>query len=166
MSLINDFGSLYLASRLERLSEMLKKDAILVFKNELKGIKYKWYPVIYTLHKTGSLGVVELANELSYAHPTIIDTLREMQAENIVKSAPGKQDNRKRILSLTAKGKRLFQQILPLTKAFETAVNDLIDNNNNLLLAIEEVETRLEDESFFKKVNKILNHKNSKLKTI
>lgn len=159
MSLIDDFGSLYLASRLERLSEKLKKDAVHIFKQHLHGIKYKWYPVAYALYVKESVSVVELANELSYAHPTIIDILNEMQGENIVKSTMDKTDNRKRNLSLTAKGRKIVQEILPLTEAFTTAVNDLIDNEHHLLKAIQEVEEKLEEESFYKKVNKIVSHK-------
>jgi DNA-binding MarR family transcriptional regulator len=159
MSLIDDFGSLYLASRLERLSELLKKDAVHVFKQHLHGIKYKWYPVVYTLHVKGSVSVMELANELSYAHPTIIDILTEMQAEGIVKSSMDKTDNRKRNLSLTAKGNKILKEILPLTEAFTAVVNDLIDNKHHLLKALLEVEEELQEESFYKKVNKLLSHK-------
>jgi DNA-binding MarR family transcriptional regulator len=159
MSLIDDFGSLYLASRLERLSEKLKKDAVHIFKQHLQGIKYKWYPVAYTLYVKGSVNVVELANELSYAHPTIIDILTEMQDEGIVKSSMDKTDNRKRNLTLTAKGNKILKEILPLTEAFTEAVSDLIDNRHHLLKAIQEVEEKLEEESFYKKVNKILLNK-------
>ena len=159
MSLIDDFGSLYLASRLERLSETLKKDAVYIFKQHLNSIKYKWYPVVYTLYMKGTVNVVELANELSYAHPTVIDILNEMQAENLVKSSLDKTDNRKRQLSLTSKGNKIIQEILPLTEAFRIAVDDIIDNKNHLLKAIQEVEGKLEEETFCKRVNKILSKK-------
>lgn len=165
MSLIDDFGSLYIASRLERLSEKLKKDAVHIFKQHLHGIKYKWYPVAYTLYVKGSVNVVELANELSYAHPTIIDILTEMQTEGIVKSSIDKTDNRKRNLSLTAKGNKILEEILPLTEAFTSVVNNLIDNKHHLLKAIQEVEEKLEEESFYKKVNKILSHKQNNKKS-
>ena len=156
MSLINEFGSLYLASRLERLSEMLKKDASRLFKSHLPGIKYKWYPVLYALDKKKSISVVELAVELSYAHPTIIDILKEMEENNLVKSITDKKDNRKRLLSLTAKGSRMQQRIVPLTRMFTKVVNELIDNDNHLLAAISEVEERLDDESFYGRVKKLL----------
>jgi DNA-binding MarR family transcriptional regulator len=159
MSLIDDFGSLGLASRLERLSEVLKKDAVVLFKLRLPGIKYKWYPVIYALYKRGSISVMELANELSYAHPSIIDILKEMEQMSLIKSVTDKVDNRKRLLSLTGKGNKLMEKILPLTEAFSVAVNDLLDNNHHLFKAIAEVEAKLEDESFVKRVNKVLQKK-------
>ena len=156
MSLIDDFGSLGLASRLERLSEILKKDAVALFKLRLPGIKYKWYPVMLALHIRESISVVELANELSYAHPSIIDILKEMEQMGLIKSVTDKADNRKRLLSLTSNGKKLMIKILPLTEAFSLAVTDLLDSDHHLFKAIANVETKLEDEPFVSRVNKIL----------
>lgn len=156
MSLIDDFGSLGLASQLERLSEILKKDAANIFNLHLPGIKYKWYPVIFGLYKSGSISVVELANELSYAHPSIIDILKEMEQMGLIKSVMDKSDNRKRLLSLTAKGNKLMQKILPLTEAFSIVVNELLNNDHHLLKAIAAVRAKLEDEPFVKRVNKVV----------
>lgn len=156
MSLIDDLGSLYLASRLERLSENLKKDATLIFKEHFKGIKYKWYPTLYTIHIKSYISIVELANELSYAHPTIIETLKEMEYENLIQSSVDKTDNRRRILTLTPKGKRMILKILPITKAFEKAVTDLMQSKHHLLKSIEDVESKLKKENFFNRVNKII----------
>ena|SRR5688572_1661625 len=156
MSLIDDFGSLYLASRLERLSENLKKDAILIFKEHLSDIKYKWYPPLYTIHTKSIISVVELANELSYAHPTIIETLKEMEHEKLIQSAVDKTDSRRRMLTLTPKGKRMILKILPLTKSFEKAVIDLLQSKHHLLKSIEAVESKLKKETFFDRVNRII----------
>lgn len=164
MSLIDEFGSLYLASRLERLSEQLKKDAVRIFTLYLPGVKYKWYPVLYILHKKKSISVVELASELSYAHPTIIDILKELENEKLVKSVTDRIDNRRRLLSLTAKGDRIVQQILPLTRIFKQAADELIDNTHHLLKAVEEVEEKLMQETFFQKVGKIVKTKPAFLK--
>jgi DNA-binding MarR family transcriptional regulator len=157
MSLLDDLGTLYLASRLVRLSETLKKDAALIFREQLKGIKYKWYPVLYAVHTKSVIGVVELANELSYAHPTIIEVLMEMQQEKLIRSVIDKKDKRKRVLSLTGKGKRAMSKMLPVTVAFEKAATDLMRSKHHLLRSIEAVETKLKEEDFFTRVNKIIN---------
>ena len=156
MSLIDDFGALYLASRLERLSETLKKDAVMIFKEHFSDIKYKWYPILYSVHTKSVISVVELANELSYAHPTIIETLKEMEEQKLIRSTVDKTDNRRRIISLTAKGKKMILRILPLTKAFEKAVIELMQSKHHLLRSIEEIESKLREEIFFDRVNKII----------
>ena len=156
MSLIDDLGNLFLVSRLERLSENLKKDANLIFKEHFKGIKYKWYGTLYVIYMKPDISIVELANELSYAHPTIIETLKEMEKENLIKSSVYKTDNRRRILALTPKGKRMILKILPVAKASEKVVADLIQSKHHLLKAIEAVEAKLKKENFFNRINKVI----------
>ena len=157
MSLIDDMGALYILSRMERLSDALKKAAQSIYKEKFSTIKYKWYPVLYAIHKKTEINVVELARELAYAHPTIIDILNEMQEQNLVSSKINKNDNRRRALSLTTKGKKVVETILPLTYAFEKAVTELIDNKHHLLKSIEAVEIKLKEKDFISRVKKHLN---------
>jgi DNA-binding MarR family transcriptional regulator len=156
MSLIDDMGALYIVSRMERLSEGLKKAAQSIYKEQFKTIKYKWYPVLYAIHIKAEINVVELANELAYAHPTIIDILKEMEEQKLTRSAVNKEDGRRRALSLTPKGKKTVESILPLTRAFEKAVTELIDNKHHLLKAIEAVEIKLKEKDFISRVKKHL----------
>jgi DNA-binding MarR family transcriptional regulator len=156
MSFIDEMGSLYLASRLERLSERFKKDAAIIYKQQFKDIKYKWYPALHVIHMKSSIGVVELANELSYAHPTIIDTLKELEQKKMITSVVDKKDKRKKVVSLTAKGQKIIETITPLTIAFEKEAAELVENKHHLLKAIEAVEKKLDEEDLASRINKRL----------
>lgn len=163
MSLIDDFGVLGLVSRLARLSETLKQDAALINKEFFGDVKYKLYPVVFVLYKKQAVSVVELAAELSYAHPSIIQLIKELENEKLVRSTLDKKDGRKRLLSLTAKGQELAEHISRFSREFEKALNELIKNEHNLLHALEAVEQKLKKESFAKRVKKAIAKKESKV---
>jgi DNA-binding MarR family transcriptional regulator len=156
MGVINDLGILAIASRLERLSENLKWDAAEIYKKHHDGIKYKWYTVLYVIYKKPGIGVVELAEELSYAHPSVIQLIREVEENKLVRSRTDKADKRKRCLELTAKGSEMIKEMLPYSAAFKRALNELTKGDHDLMQALEDFEQKLEDSSFFKRVEKEL----------
>jgi len=64
MNVINESGTLALSTRLQRLSEQLRKEGALVYKEFGIDFEPKWFPVIFTLHHKNLLSVVEIANEI------------------------------------------------------------------------------------------------------
>ncbi len=155
MSLINELGIIALASRLERLSDLLKKDASKVYTENRLG-KYKWYPVLYAIDRSGPVGVGELASELSYAHPSIIQILGELEQEKLIRSTGDKDDSRRRLVSLTPKGQRVLASVIPYIESFKKALMELTETENNLLKALDEVERNLGKKSFYDRVQKFL----------
>jgi DNA-binding MarR family transcriptional regulator len=148
MNVIDESGLLAISTRLQRLSEQLRKDGALIYKE--KGIEFepKWFPVIYTLHHKPVLSVVELAAEIGYTHPSTISLLKELEKEKLIKSQKDKQDERKRLLQLSPKGKKLVEQMQPVWQIMISAIAELTDTRNNLMKAIEEVEDRIKEKSF------------------
>lgn len=154
MNIINESGILALSTRLQRLSEQLRKDGFLIYKEHNIDFEPKWFPVIYTLHFKPQLSVVELAAEIGYSHPSTISLLKELEKEKIVKSKKDKQDERKRLIALTPKGLKLLEQMQPVWAQMISALNELTNTSNNIMKAIEEVETNLKQQSFFSRAIK------------
>jgi hypothetical protein len=50
MGIIDEAGILALATRLQRLSDMMRKDGLQIYKDHGIAFEPKWFPVIYTLH--------------------------------------------------------------------------------------------------------------------
>jgi DNA-binding MarR family transcriptional regulator len=148
MNVIDSSGLLAIATRLQRLSDRFRKDGVLIYKAQGIDFEPKWFPVIYTLHHKPGLGVVELAAEIGYAHPSTIILLKELEKEKLIKSKKDKQDERKRLLFLTEKGQQLIGQMQPTWKAMTAAIAELTNTENNLLKAIEEVEAKFGEKSF------------------
>nr|WP_121272603.1 MarR family transcriptional regulator [Pedobacter schmidteae] len=149
MNVIDESGILALSTRLQRLSEQLRKDGFLLYKAHDIDFEPKWFPVIYTLHFKPVLSVVELANEIGYTHPSTISLLKELEKEKIIRSKKDKQDERKRLIVLTEKGKNLLERMQPVWQIMIEALTEVTNTSNNLMKAIMEVEAQLKEKSFF-----------------
>lgn len=151
MNVIDEAGILALSTRLQRLSDRIRKDGLEIYREMGISFEPKWFPVIYVLHKKNLLSVVEIANEIGYTHPSTITLLKELEKEKIIRSKKDKTDERKRLLQLSAKGQQLIEQMGPAWEIITTATADLINTQNNLMQAILEVEEQLKMKSFLQR---------------
>lgn len=152
MNIIDEIGILAISTRLQRLSEQLRKDGALIYKSFDIDFEPKWFPVIYTLHIKEMLSVVEIATEIGYSHPSTISLLKELEKQKIISSKKDKLDERKRLIVLTVKGKELVAKMQPVWSIMKNTLNEITDNQNNLLKAIEETELKLARQGFFQRV--------------
>lgn len=159
MNVIDESGILAISTRLQRLSEQIRKEGFLVYKANGINFEPKWFPVIYTLHLKPILSVVELATEIGYTHPSTITLLKELEKEKLIRSKKDKHDERKRLLQLTEKGKKLVEQMQPVWGIIIAAITELTDTQNNLLKAIVEVEQQLQQKSFFERAKALMETK-------
>lgn len=150
-NLIEASGILAIATRLQRLSDQLRKDGQLIYKAHGIDFEPKWFPVVYTLHQKPVLSVVEIAAEIGYSHPSTISLLKELEKQKLVRSKKDKTDERKRLILLTDKGKDLVLRMQPVWEKMSTALAALTDTPNNLMKAIEEVEANLKVQRFFER---------------
>ena len=151
MTLLDEIGPLAVAARLLRLSDAIRKDGVLVYKEFGIDFEPKWFPVIYTLHCKPLLSVVEIASEIGYTHPSTISLLKELEKQRLIRSRRDKVDERKRLLQLTEKGKALVERVQPVWKVMTAAIAGFTDTRNNLLKAIVEVEDQLDRQSFLQR---------------
>ncbi len=151
MNVIDESGILAISTRLQRLSEQFRKDGFQIYKANGIDFEPKWFPVIYTLHFKPVLSVVELAGEIGYSHPSTISLLKELEKEKLIRSKKDKNDERKRLIILTDKGKRLLEQMQPVWQEMVQTLTELTNTSNNLMLAISEVEAKLKEKSFLER---------------
>jgi MarR family transcriptional repressor of mepA len=151
MNVIDQSGILGIATRLQRLSERLRKDGLLIYKDHDIDFEPKWFPVIYSLHIKPLLSVVELAHEIGYTHPSTISLLKELEEQNLIRSVKDTADERRRLVQLTTKGAALIERMKPVWEIMITAFTTLVDTKNNLMQAIIEVEDQLEKQSFLQR---------------
>lgn len=159
MNVINESGILALSTRLQRLSEQLRKDGALIYKEFGIDFEPKWFPVIFTLHHKKILSVVEIANEIGYSHPSTISLLKELEKQKMIISKKDKSDERKRLIELSPKGLDLIEKMKPVWELISTILGEIADNNNHLLRAIEEAEEKLATQSFLQRAIQMKNTK-------
>ena len=151
MNVIDEAGILAISTRLQRLSERLRKDGEEIYQAMGLYFQPKWFPVIYVLHKRNTLSIVEIANEIGYTHPSTITLLKELEKEKMILSKKDKADERKRLVQLSGKGKQLVTQMGAAWEIMTAALTDLTDTQNNLMQAIVEAEEQLRLSSFLQR---------------
>lgn len=156
MNVIDASGILAVSTRLQRLSDRIRKEVALIYQENKIDFQPKWFPVIYTLHHKPVLSVVELAAEIGYSHPSTISLLKELEKEKLIRSKKDKTDTRKRMIVLTEAGKTLVSKMQPVWEIMTKALTELTDTTNNLMKAIEEVETQLDQKSFLERSRKVV----------
>lgn len=159
MNVINESGILAISTRLQRLSEQLRKDGALIYKAFDIDFEPKWFPVIFTLHHKKVLSVVEIANEIGYTHPSTISLLKELEKQKMIISKKDKQDERKRLIELAPKGLELIEKMKPVWKLISIVLGEIADNENHLLKAIDEAEEKIANQSFLQRALQLKNTK-------
>ncbi|MFC3157563.1 DNA-binding transcriptional regulator, MarR family [Chryseobacterium arachidis] len=157
MNVINESGTLALSTRLQRLSEQLRKDGALIYKEFGIDFEPKWFPVIFTLHHKTTLSVVEIANEIGYTHPSTISLLKELEKEQMIVSKKDKTDERKRLIELAPKGIELIEKMKPVWEIVSKVLEEISDNENHLLKAINEAEEKIANQSFLQRTLQLKN---------
>ncbi len=152
-NILEEIGPLAVAARLQRLAENIRKDGTLIYKDHNIDFEPKWFPIVYVLTKKGALSVVDLANEVGLAHPSVIMLVKELEGKKLVKSSSDKTDGRRRVISLTPKAVALVAEMEPVWKKIRAAVVEL-EKQTNLMKAIVETEALLNRESFFTRVSR------------
>ncbi|MFH7000744.1 MarR family winged helix-turn-helix transcriptional regulator [Flavobacterium bizetiae] len=151
MNIIDESGILAISTRLQRLSEQLRKDGALFYKSYGIDFEPKWFPVVYTLYHKEVLSVVEIANEIGYTHPSTISLLKELEKQKLIRSKKDKVDERKRLILLTPKGQELIEKMKPVWEVMSSVLKEIADNQNNLLQAINEAENKIMHQSFLQR---------------
>lgn len=151
MNIIDESGILAISTRLQRLSEQLRKDGALIYKAYDIDFEPKWFPVIFTLYHKKTLGVVEIANEIGYTHPSTISLLKELEKQKLIVSKKDKQDERRRLIELAPKGKDLIEKMKPVWELMSKVLGEIADNTNHLLTAINEAEEKIAEQSFYQR---------------
>ncbi|CAL1519519.1 MarR family winged helix-turn-helix transcriptional regulator [Chitinophaga sp. MM2321] len=155
INVIDQSGILAISTRLQRLSDQIRKDGKKIY--EAYGIDFepKWFPVIYTLHHKPSLGVVEISAEIGYSHPSTISLLKELEKLKLIQSKKDKSDERKRLIRLTDKGKAMVNRIAPVWDVMTAALTALTDTKHNLMKAIDEVENNIRQQGFYNRAEQL-----------
>ncbi|MBN8662814.1 MAG: bifunctional helix-turn-helix transcriptional regulator/GNAT family N-acetyltransferase [Candidatus Obscuribacter phosphatis] len=141
MDHIRTLGSLAMSSRLKRLSERFFQDVQEIYEMHDIDFESKWFPIFHLLMVEGTLSVTEIASHLGITHPAVNLTVKELEKKRLVASAADKRDGRKRLISLTAKGKRLGEDLEPIWQDIRAAVDHLIEEaGGKFLQEIESIE--------------------------
>ena len=106
MDLIKQLGPMALGSRLKRLTVRMNKDVSRVYRELGIEFEARWFPVAYLLRQEAPLSISEIADALNYTHTAIKNFANEMIQKGLLDSTRDTKDKRKRIVSLSARGRQ------------------------------------------------------------
>jgi DNA-binding MarR family transcriptional regulator/GNAT superfamily N-acetyltransferase len=122
---LHDYGSLLLGSRMRKISEALYAGVDEVYRGAGVTLPSRCFPILFLLRDHGRLGISELAARLGQTHPAVSQMSRKLLRHGVIKESPDVRDDRRRLLSLSARGRNLMTQLEPVWKGIVAAVADL-----------------------------------------
>ncbi len=103
MKNINEIGILACGTRMKRLYDHLTSDGKSIYRSCGLDFEPKWFTIIYALIEEKERSVTDLSNVLGLSHPTIIQSLKELEKKKWVVSRKSETDGRIRLASLSKK---------------------------------------------------------------
>lgn len=156
-NIIEELGSLALATRLKSLSERLARDVAQVYKELSFDFEPRWFALIYALKNKETLAVTELATMLNQTHPAINQVANVLVEKGLVVESKDETDQRKRLLKLTRAGGQLVKKMEVVWDKIKKANDDLLAGSDTDFLArVKVIEDALDERSMYERVKEEL----------
>lgn len=151
--IFSELGELAIASRMKRLSDRIMKDGIDVYSAYNIDFDPRLFPVYYYLSVNGSASITEISSNLGMSHPAVIKIAKSLEKRKLIVSKASPQDGRKRMLELSAHGRKMLPEIQWAWNDIAGAISKMLDQHrNNLLTAVQEVEDSFNISDFTSRV--------------
>lgn len=151
--LIRELGPLALSARLRRLSERLHRDTSRLYRESDLDMEARWFPIIHILADGRSASVTEIATRVGMTHPAVHQIVNAMALANLLRSETDGQDQRRRLLTLTDKGREVVHGLQPLWDRIRAQTDLLLaDSGSDLMGALEAMERQLDERNFYQRV--------------
>ncbi len=153
MDVVNELGELAIATRLKRLSERLSADVSKIYKESEVDFEARWFLILSLLESRKLMAITEIAEALQLSHPAIIQLVQELVQKNLIKTSLDKHDGRKRLVSLTATGKKTLDSIKPILVSIkEENIKWINAASANLLTSLMELEKALDQQNMYQRI--------------
>ncbi len=150
---IQKLGALAFASRLRRLSDRLYRDVAQVYDQLDVDVEPRWFPLLFLLSARPPMAVTEAASQLKLTHPAVHQIATAMGRRGLLLSRRDPKDERRRLLALSAKGRRTVSRLRPAWDAIRRQTEALIaESGSDLLTALDCLEIGLDRRSMFDRV--------------
>lgn len=156
MDVFNHLGELALGSRLKRLSDQIMRDGVKIYKDNAIDFEPRWFPVFYVLSKKAPQGVTEIARDLGISHAAVSQVVRELLKKRYLVAVKDELDGRKRLLSLSDRGKSILPRIQEIWNDIAVAIHQVINQHQtNIIDSLREVERSFDEGSLYQRVAKV-----------
>lgn len=160
MNFIKQLDELAFATRLKILTDRLIQDAAKIYKSLDIDFEPRWFSIFYLLNAKSPLSITEISSELSISQPAVTQIADILTKKGLVSHVKDKRDTRKRMLTLSKKGKELLPKLEPIWDSFGSAHRDLFNSAGyDVMLVIEKLEDSLEKKDMFTRISEDIKKK-------
>ena len=133
--IVRSFGFLSLGSRMKRIGERLQADTQRILDEQGITVQASQFPFLAAIDRLGPLAVGELAEAVGITQPGATRALAQLIEADLLDVEPAPDDQRRKILSLSRKGRKLVEAAKKdAWPRIERAVRDLCGELSGPLL--------------------------------
>ena len=156
---IKSLGYRALDSRLKRISDRITHDIRKLYKEMALDIEPGWYLLLRLLKENEQLTIVQIAEQLSYAHPTVVVIIKKMVAKGYVVTERDTEDQRKRLISMTEKAKEALPRMEKIWQSCDRAILQVLEEDETILKYLDIIDEALKTSSFYERFKNELDDK-------
>lgn len=141
-----DGNPLGLSARLRRLGKHSRAGLDTICGEMELDVESRWFGCLQLLEKEGPLSVTGIARALDLTHPAIVQLARILRDKDLVQEHTDPSDKRRRLLSLSDRGRETAALLEPLWTAIAAAaVGWMNESGLDLMAALGHLERRLDE---------------------
>ncbi|WP_298902062.1 bifunctional helix-turn-helix transcriptional regulator/GNAT family N-acetyltransferase [uncultured Psychroserpens sp.] len=153
MDALRGFSELALGSRLKRLSDFVMKEVQCTY--DYFNIEFDPYlfPIIKIIDNKNGVTNVEIKTALKLSQPAISQAVNKLIAKELLHLESDTIDKRKKILTLSDKGKHLVARMKPLWAVIDNVIKEYTTHSSNSLTEhLNKLEDKLQHKSLSKTI--------------
>ncbi|PWH82459.1 hypothetical protein DIS18_09395 [Algibacter marinivivus] len=149
MDALRGYGELGLGSRLKRVSEFMMKETQLVYNHFNIDFDPYLFPIFKIIANKNGVTNSEIQNSLKFSQPAITQALNKLNDKGLIIYKGDKLDKRKKIISLSEKGKKTLTQLKPLWKSIDEVIKEYtLEKSSSLIEHLNSLENKFNKKSF------------------
>jgi len=157
MTIIRDLKSYAFGSRLKTLSDQLMNDVAKIYKEHHIDFEPRWFPFFQMLLRQTDLSIGQMAHEINQSHTAVVQEINTLDRKGLVSTKKDKKDNRKRLVSLTNKGRAMSEELIDVWKDIHLAAEKLLNESSpEFLPMLSKLEDALSEMSMFSRVKEMM----------
>lgn len=154
MRTIEQLGEMFLGTRLKRLSDSLYEQIDHVYQQQEIDLSARVTSLLFLLHEEPQASITELADSLGISHPAVNQMSKKLVAQGYISTAPDPNDERRRLLKLSAEGQQLVSQLQPIWHSMAQHLDDMLSSSkHNLLSAITHLEKQNQQKGLSERIS-------------
>lgn len=154
MNFIEELGVLAIGSRIKNLSELLMRDVSKIYREYNVDFEPRWFTFFQLVLSRKEVSVTEIAIELNQTHPAVVQVINVLEKKKLIVSGKDKADQRKRLIRLSKKGKKLAEDLQPLWEMVRKVSEEILNESDpDFLDRISELEKTLMKKSTYERIS-------------